>query len=392
MKMEELNKTKLRQFDLEKDLEIELLKSPEKQEGLFHLIKRCSQIFSVNQFIFDLPSRPDLKKDIINQEINSSVGATLAIEGIVLDEEETSVAFQKLDIQAKIKNNKQQKTNTDEVYYNYIPKIAREQQDYSEEQIKTLHYKLTDNVICVSPNVPGKYRDTGALITGKQPVRTFFNTTSEIIGAMRDFVGWLKRPGEGPLTKNPIIKALMAHYYLVAIHPFGDGNGRTARALEALILYKNLGSGCYSNLAQYWSNNREEYIINLGHIKKTLNPMDFLMFGVEGYLEEAQKVKGQILKKVKQLMLKDYIQGLCLSKQISTRIFYILEHLITLGKTPYKEFQSIVEPIQANIRQSSKYKDFHKMKALKLIHILVEDGKKYIEPNFEILEELKCTI
>ena len=48
---------------------------------------------------------------------------------------------------------------------------------------------------------------------------------------MNDFIRWLNKA-----TGDPIIIASQAHYRFVAIHPFVDGNGRTARLLMNLLL------------------------------------------------------------------------------------------------------------------------------------------------------------
>lgn len=63
---------------------------------------------------------------------------------------------------------------------------------------------------------------------------------------------------------HPIIKAALVHYQLVTIHPFEDGNGRTARLMSQYILdyygynFKNLGS-----LEEYYMYNQEEYYNSL---------------------------------------------------------------------------------------------------------------------------------
>lgn len=392
--MEELSRNKLRQFDLEKDLEEELLKSKENQAKLFELLADIHQIYTVDKFIKDCPSFPGSNKDIIKREIISSIGATLAIEGTILREEEIEESFQKADLQIKLKNKEQESVNTKRAY-KYIVDAVKDWEGefvYSEEHIQTIHYYLTDNVESISPNVPGQYRDTSARF-GEPRRISLYKSRTEIMGAMAKFVEWLNENNAGILTNHPIVKALMAHYYLAEIHPFGDGNGRTARALEALILYVNLRNpSCFANLAQFWGAHRNEYIVNLGHIRNTLNPMDFLIFGIKGYLEEVKKVKGLVLKKVKQLMLQDYVQWLCREGKIHRRVLTVLILIINTGKTPYKDFLSAIEPIYANRKERTRYRDFKTMENLKLIHITKENGKKSIEPNFEKLEELEYAV
>jgi Fic family protein len=37
---------------------------------------------------------------------------------------------------------------------------------------------------------------------------------------------------------GPLIRAILAHFCLISIHPFAGGNGRTSRAVEAHLLYQ----------------------------------------------------------------------------------------------------------------------------------------------------------
>ena len=53
---------------------------------------------------------------------------------------------------------------------------------------------------------------------------------------MRSFALWLRQENE---ELHPVIKAGLAHLHMVAIHPFWDGNGRTARGLETLLLQRS---------------------------------------------------------------------------------------------------------------------------------------------------------
>ncbi len=57
----------------------------------------------------------------------------------------------------------------------------------------------------------------------------------DVPALMRSFALWLREDNH----IHPVIKAGIAHVHLVAIHPFWDGNGRTARGLSTLILQRS---------------------------------------------------------------------------------------------------------------------------------------------------------
>ena len=84
-----------------------------------------------------------------------------------------------------------------------------------------------------------------------------------------------------------IIKAVIAHLYIAWIHPFGDGNGRTARLVEFLILF---GSGVPDIAAHLLSNHynitRVEYYRQLDASSKSGgNTLPFLRYALEGFID-----------------------------------------------------------------------------------------------------------
>lgn len=60
----------------------------------------------------------------------------------------------------------------------------------------------------------------------------------QVLPAMEKMVGWVNQKNEAGFI-HPIVKASFVHLYFVHIHPFFDGNGRTARALFYFDLIKN---------------------------------------------------------------------------------------------------------------------------------------------------------
>jgi len=106
-----------------------------------------------------------------------------------------------------------------------------------------------------------------------------------------------------------------------------------------------------------------------------------------------------VLKKVKQLMLQDYVRWLYYAKphgrKINHRIYGTLILLISLGKMPFDKFMSSPEimTLYRDRKTQTRYRDFKKMeKALGLIRTYKEDGEKFIEPNFQKLETLEYEV
>ncbi len=84
-----------------------------------------------------------------------------------------------------------------------------------------------------------------------------------------------------------IVKAAIAHLYLAWIHPFGDGNGRTARLLEVHIL---LADGFPQPTAQLMSNHynatRADYYRRLGEASRDKTSLGFVAYAVRGFVDE----------------------------------------------------------------------------------------------------------
>ena len=93
-------------------------------------------------------------------------------------------------------------------------------------------------------------------------------------------------PREHDITFS-IIRAIAAHIYIAWIHPFGDGNGRTARLLEFKVL---LSAGIPTPAAHLLSNHynltRTEYYRQLDYASKSKGDIvPFISYAVEGFVD-----------------------------------------------------------------------------------------------------------
>ncbi len=100
---------------------------------------------------------------------------------------------------------------------------------------------------------------------------------------------------------HPIVRAGLFHYQFETIHPFTDGNGRTGRLLTLLHLYQ---SGWDFKkilvLEDYYNRNRKTYYeaLQTGETYPARQQADltnWLEYFVTGFLDEAKRVKDQVL-------------------------------------------------------------------------------------------------
>src|SRR6478672_8584441 len=117
---------------------------------------------------------------------------------------------------------------------------------------------------------------------------------------MNEYVQFIT--GERLCSLHPVIHALVAHFFLVTIHPFGDGNGRVSRLLTAGILLQrgyNVHGGFYA-LSDYFYLNDIKYHSMLHRCWQS-PPFDltaFVAFGMEGFVMELRSISSFIKMKL----------------------------------------------------------------------------------------------
>lgn len=112
----------------------------------------------------------------------------------------------------------------------YLYSFCRKKADVSEEFILKLHSMILKNI---DKDYAGKYRQHNVRIVGSYHMPP---DAQKIPRLMHEFIDWYyqnKRKISIPELSSQV------HYKLVQIHPFIDGNGRTARLLMNLVLVRN---------------------------------------------------------------------------------------------------------------------------------------------------------
>jgi len=100
---------------------------------------------------------------------------------------------------------------------------------------------------------------------------------------------------------HAVLQALLAHFFLVTIHPFGDGNGRVSRLVEAGILFRSgYNVNGFYGLSNYFYRNEMDYKTLLQKCRET-QPFDvapFIQFGINGFSKELRGINNFIKAKI----------------------------------------------------------------------------------------------
>ena len=151
-----------------------------------------------------------------------------AIEGNVLTQIETALVIEQgITIGGKkLRDHLEAIDHYDAI--RYVREIANHSESLTESDVRNLHALVMRRS---DPELAGGYA-TSARYVNTDRGRHVFPSPSEVPALMGDFAAWLRVAPTTPET------AFSAHSRLVDIHPFNDGNGRTARLLMNLILIK----------------------------------------------------------------------------------------------------------------------------------------------------------
>ncbi|MBW2646729.1 MAG: Fic family protein [Deltaproteobacteria bacterium] len=145
---------------------------------------------------------------------------------------------------------------------------------------------------------------------------------------MKEFISWIN--SKEITEEEPSIRAGLAHYHLALIHPFGDGNGRTARLIEALLLRTAGIKYVPIMLSNFYYRNMDEYFWTFSNsIKNKENDVTpFMEFFFRGVIDSLEDIRERITSLIRTLALRDYYGFLKGEKAITQRQHDLLTVLL----------------------------------------------------------------
>ena len=264
------------------------------------------------EFIADMPIPPNDKTDLIRTLFERSALASAAIEGNTLSAEEvTLLANGELELPPSKEYLGIEVLNILNGYVEVSSRIYNGQHHPSNaEWIKRLHAIILEGLELGENITPGEIRSIEVGVG-----RYLCPPAAECERLVARLGEWLDEMYDDRLNPPnlalPILKAILAHLYLVWIHPFADGNGRTARLLEHhIMLAGGVPETATHLLSHFYKETRSEYYRSLEASSKSLNGVTgFLLYALQGFVDELSEQIGYMLQRVWRDVWTGYIRA-----------------------------------------------------------------------------------
>jgi Fic family protein len=218
------------------------------------IAKALMQIEALKEAIGSLPITPKVMKTLRDTARLQSVHYSTQIEGNRLTQEEAAQVIKGAEHFA----GRQRDEGEIKGYYVALEWLeSNVKSPLTEETIKTIHSLVEGGG--KQKVKPTPYRDGQNVVKDSRSGAIVYMPPEykDVPALMKEMVAWLKN--ESDELPAPIVAAI-AHYQFATIHPYYDGNGRTARLLAMLVLYQGGYDlkGLYS-LEEYYARDLKNY-------------------------------------------------------------------------------------------------------------------------------------
>ena len=204
-------------------------------------------------------------------------------------------------------------------------------QPITEGLIREIHKRLVQGVRGDSAT-PGLYRKIQNYVANSKTKEVIYTPPPvyEISNMIQALIDWLNEEE----TIHPVLVSGIAQFHLVHIHPFLDGNGRTARLLSTLCLYrKGYDFKKLFTISEYYDRNRADYYKAIQSVRENdMDMTEWLEYFSEGLAVQLREIKSLSKQAITQSILaKEY--------HLSKRQRLAVEHMAAEGGLSIQQFE-----------------------------------------------------
>ena len=244
----------------------------------------------------------------------------------------------------------------------FLSKYLGKDDPVSEGIVRELHKILVKGVRGENAD-PGNYRKIQNYVVNSRTREVIYTPPAplDVPHLMREFTEWINRAEDA----SPILVAGIAQFQFVHIHPFIDGNGRTARLLSTLILYKTgYDFKRLFTISEYYDKDRPSYYQAIQTVRKNNMDMttwlEYFVDGLRSQMTEIQAKGEQLIKQDSQLQK---IKKIGLNKRQERAV----KRLIIKGTLSVNEYQSVASCIRRTAQR-----DLEELVEKKIIKIVAK--------------------
>jgi Fic family protein len=257
------------------------------------MVRRLAAIAAAREVILHAHLVPKWEVSVRREELIRAAHASTAIEGNPLTIEEVSQLAEGREIMAA-RRAKAEVLN----YLRVLEHIGSYQKNgaISEKQILALHRDITRDTLD-DPATEGAFRTVRVVVGNRRTKEVVYSppVPKEVRPQADRLIAYLN--SDAARGMHPVLVAGLAHYELVRIHPFVDGNGRTARALATLVLtMREFDIKRFFTLDDFYDSDRNAYYTVLRNTNATYpDCTPWLDYFLEGVDLSLSRVKERVL-------------------------------------------------------------------------------------------------
>ena len=229
------------------------------------------------------PVRPEHHRRLLDAALAKGAMATTAIEGNPLGEDEVGQVIAGGRLPPSRTHQATEVMNVVQAATALLEQAAagHEGESVNADLLRRVHRMIGAGLGEHLEAIPGEFRTNGGGGSYTAP------RADEVPGLVDGVFGWLAQEfpqtGDGEDFGRAIVRAVVTHVYVLWIRPFGDGNGRAARLLEAYILLTAGNPGIASHvLTVFYNDTRREYFRQLQLASRDRSLTSFIAYAVEG--------------------------------------------------------------------------------------------------------------
>ncbi|MCL2042724.1 MAG: Fic family protein [Treponema sp.] len=275
-------------------------------------VNLLGQCFAYVNAMQKMPIRPDYRDEMHSVSLDKGALATTAIEGNTLTEDDLALIQNGKNLEPSRRYLQKEVENVLAAFNLIFKELVWEKSPYliTPELIKRFHEMIGKDIGEAFNAHPGQFRRQNVTvgIVYRPPA---FDQVEELVRKLCDWLYKVFHYNQGQNFDEAVIQAIITHVYIAWIHPFMDGNGRTARLLEFyLMLRAGIPSFASHILSNHYNETRTMYYKYLEESTKTGDLSAFIQYALEGFRDGLEQTLEVIHEEQMELTWNNYVHDM----------------------------------------------------------------------------------